>query len=653
MADLKNYEIYKNTDFEVLTDTGYQDFRGLIVGENPHKIMVGFSDGTYLTCTPKHKFVDDVGGVIYAKDLSIGRRLHAGNLVTSTTFFESDDKVYDLLEVSGGHNYLINNKILSKNCLVIDEAAFIQPHIMDEFWSSVIPIISSSQKTKIFLVSCVAGDTYVYTHRGPRKISDFAKGGIIGAYDVGVYGILGRDRPRGGRLFKNSGVADTRIIKGRYGDIECTLNHKLWASVDGKIGWYKSEELSVGDYIVVQYGKNFWGNDIDISEFGERMRIPSFPRVMTNKLANLVGKYIATGDSGKDEVFKIFLRYLGFNINAPLNEMEIPRKVLSFSKDIMREVMRGIFDSKGLICDLNGIILFHHPSRELMYQVRAILNNFGVLCRIKYEEKTKRYTIYMGKNNTRDYYEKVGFNNEINQGCDVLLKIKSQHNRHDMIPIGPTDILKAFESEGLTAKELRKRGFDFSLRRYRRKGGRISNISRKKMLDIKDALPITQKETKAIFRNVDEQLVWCKILSIEEGRANVYDFSLPDIQGDDFCHSVVYNGIVGHQTANGTSNKFYEIYTAAERGESKEWHAEKMEWHEIPGRGKKFKQSMIESLGSVEAFNQEFGCCGANTEITVKKCNDELNETAKNVKISEFFDNYCSNGEIDEDITNK
>lgn len=61
-------------------------------------------------------------------------------------------------------------------------------------------------------------------------------------------------------------------------------------------------------------------------------------------------------------------------------------------------------------------------------------------------------------------------------------------------------------------------------------------------------------------------------------------------------------------TANGTSNKFYDIYASAERGESKEWHSEKMEWHELPGRGKKWKNNMIESLGSQEAFDQEFGC---------------------------------------------
>lgn len=60
-------------------------------------------------------------------------------------------------------------------------------------------------------------------------------------------------------------------------------------------------------------------------------------------------------------------------------------------------------------------------------------------------------------------------------------------------------------------------------------------------------------------------------------------------------------------TANGTANKFYDIYSKAERGESKVWAHERMDWWELPGRGKKWKQDMIESLGSKEAFDQEYG----------------------------------------------
>lgn len=59
-------------------------------------------------------------------------------------------------------------------------------------------------------------------------------------------------------------------------------------------------------------------------------------------------------------------------------------------------------------------------------------------------------------------------------------------------------------------------------------------------------------------------------------------------------------------TPNGTGNKFYEIYSGAEKGTNK-WHAERIDWWEVPGRGEKWRKDMVSALGSEEAFQQEFG----------------------------------------------
>ena len=45
----------------------------------------------------------------------------------------------------------------SVNCLILDELAFIEPHLVEEFWKSVYPIISSSKKSKIFIASTANG----------------------------------------------------------------------------------------------------------------------------------------------------------------------------------------------------------------------------------------------------------------------------------------------------------------------------------------------------------------------------------------------------------------------------------------------------------------------------------------------------------------
>tara|TARA_R110002110_G_scaffold190410_3_gene398622 strand:+ start:1853 stop:3556 length:1704 start_codon:yes stop_codon:yes gene_type:complete len=59
-------------------------------------------------------------------------------------------------------------------------------------------------------------------------------------------------------------------------------------------------------------------------------------------------------------------------------------------------------------------------------------------------------------------------------------------------------------------------------------------------------------------------------------------------------------------TPNGTANLFYELYTNALKG-ANNWRASRVDWHEIPGRDEQWKNDTIMSLGSKQAFDQEFG----------------------------------------------
>jgi hypothetical protein len=59
-------------------------------------------------------------------------------------------------------------------------------------------------------------------------------------------------------------------------------------------------------------------------------------------------------------------------------------------------------------------------------------------------------------------------------------------------------------------------------------------------------------------------------------------------------------------TPNGTGNKFYEVYSGAEKG-TNGWHYERIDWWDVPGRGEKWRKQMASALGSDEAFQQEFG----------------------------------------------
>lgn len=125
MADLINYKAFKNTRFEVLTDDGFKDFEGIIVGENKNKLIITFNKGVKLICTPKHKVMVDKNNYKYAEDLQVNDNVYNNFRVVSIRNIESDDLVYELLDVKDSHKYYTND-ILSHQCLIIDEMAFIE-----------------------------------------------------------------------------------------------------------------------------------------------------------------------------------------------------------------------------------------------------------------------------------------------------------------------------------------------------------------------------------------------------------------------------------------------------------------------------------------------------------------------------------------------
>lgn len=60
-------------------------------------------------------------------------------------------------------------------------------------------------------------------------------------------------------------------------------------------------------------------------------------------------------------------------------------------------------------------------------------------------------------------------------------------------------------------------------------------------------------------------------------------------------------------TPNGTNNLFHSIYTGAENKKNG-WAHDKILWDEIPGRDEKWKLETIATIGSIDAFAQEFQC---------------------------------------------
>ena len=157
MADLSSYKIFENTKFEVLTDDGFKDFKGIIVGKNSNKLKIQFSNGKELICTPKHKIViNKQFDWVYANTLKASDVLYNDISVLFIESAENNDSVYELLDIKDNHRYYANG-VLCRQCLILDELAFIDNNMARDFWKAVYPIISASKKSKIFVASTPNG----------------------------------------------------------------------------------------------------------------------------------------------------------------------------------------------------------------------------------------------------------------------------------------------------------------------------------------------------------------------------------------------------------------------------------------------------------------------------------------------------------------
>lgn len=156
MADLEQYKVYKNKNFEVLTEDGFKDFKGIIVGENINKIKIQFNNGNTLICTPKHKLVISKTKWIFAKDLKENDIIYGNIKIFKIKKLKNNKRVYDFLHVEGTNSYFAN-KILSKNCIILDEFAFVRPEIAHKFYEAVYPTISSSRTAKVIMLSTPNG----------------------------------------------------------------------------------------------------------------------------------------------------------------------------------------------------------------------------------------------------------------------------------------------------------------------------------------------------------------------------------------------------------------------------------------------------------------------------------------------------------------
>ena len=140
-----NQHYASNTEYEILTPDGWEDFEGIIFNENAikHSRKIYFDDNTFIVATLDHRLFSD-RQEIKVSDISIGDSLDSFERFKKVIHIE-DLVLENTYEIFNATNHvIIANGVNSHQC---DEFAFVQPpEKAKEFWTALSPTLSTGGK---------------------------------------------------------------------------------------------------------------------------------------------------------------------------------------------------------------------------------------------------------------------------------------------------------------------------------------------------------------------------------------------------------------------------------------------------------------------------------------------------------------------------
>lgn len=138
----------ENTNYEILTPSGWKDFRGLSSVENKKTFRITLENEATVEATLGHFFFKN-NVKVKLGDISINDTIdtiHGAQKVINIEEL-ANTTVYDIIEVNDpNHQFIVNSCFITKNC---DEFAFVQPNIAQEFWTSISPTLATGGRAVI------------------------------------------------------------------------------------------------------------------------------------------------------------------------------------------------------------------------------------------------------------------------------------------------------------------------------------------------------------------------------------------------------------------------------------------------------------------------------------------------------------------------
>lgn len=511
--------------------------------------------------------------------------------------------VYDIVLEKSPHSFVANGMVVH-NCTELSRWEKAEEKMVT-LEASVPP------NGRLIIETCVTGETIVFTSDGPVRVKDvhdwdnFPLGSSNGKKIMidGHYGL----KPT--NSYYNSGIRKGfRVFTRRGNSVGMSSIHKMFVLDGCSLKFKKSRDLVVGDKLAIKYGQELWGKEDSVawlpSPYGfnkkwikqfcikkinpdisyllglilgdgyidfknGRVTITTIDHEVSNFLLNnsLGLKFIqSTGEDKyhytcKNLSFVDFLsNFIKFS-HCRAREKKIPDIVFRWSRKNVVAFLQGLFDTDGCCRKDRNRISLCSTSKHIIDTVRILLLNFGILSRTySYNSKPSKkvkawssgYQLELDRNFSNIFLEKIGFRIKRKQ-----LNGKKIHDSYGcistIIPGLGAIIKKNLKNIGLKNEDIKRKNKSFYSKSgnisYRTLGMLLSKCRNKESKEY--------KELKNLFDLKYEYDEIVKIVPIEE---NVYDFTVDD------GSTVVYNGVVGHQTPHGAGNLYHRMWMAEDNG---------------------------------------------------------------------------------------
>ncbi len=153
-------------EWEILTPSGWSNFKSISKLQKKCYIKITFTDTTILECSENHRVKLISGEFIYAKDLRSKMELMSKNGSKTIKSKRKINKLVDLYDLNNVEKNLefYSNDIISHNCALIEDA--------DELWTSALPTISTGGNAILLSSPRGVGNFFHKMWQGAEENSD-------------------------------------------------------------------------------------------------------------------------------------------------------------------------------------------------------------------------------------------------------------------------------------------------------------------------------------------------------------------------------------------------------------------------------------------------------------------------------------------------